>query len=433
MLTPYRYAAAAIYPMALPVMYLLARIGGNKRLWQGRLGMIPPDITAGAPWDIWFQAVSVGEVGVAGAIVDALDSLKPDLKILISSSTAAGFERAREVLGNRCGVIPCPVDFPRTVSRAAHCVSPRLFACIETELWPSMLATMWNRGTPTALLNGRISSRSFPRYRKIRSVTEELLGNFSLICAGSRASAQRLKELGAPAQRIILTGNAKYEGLLDRPDSSRAAAAARLLQIEPGARVLVAGSIRGGDEPHLVEAWKILEPQHPGMHLVAVPRHLKNVPVLQKLFEQNGMPCTLYSDVEKGKGTPSRIILVDRIGPLFDLYALASVAFVGGSLSPKGGQNLLEPAAWECPVLYGPYIENFEDAARALEAESADGMVQDGKMLAMRTHELFANENLAAAAGRSARRALERLAQGAATRQAEALLKLLNTTADCGI
>jgi 3-deoxy-D-manno-octulosonic-acid transferase len=368
----------------------------------------------------------VGEVGVAGAIVDAVDSMKPGLKIIISSSTAAGFERAREVLGNRCGVIPCPVDFPRAVSRAAHCLSPRIFACIETELWPSMLETMWKIGASTVILNGRISSRSFPRYRRIRSVTEKLLGNFALICASSRTSAQRLKELGAPARRLMLTGNAKYEALLDKPDSSRAAAAAGLLEMEPGKRVLVAGSIRTGDETHIVEAWKILEQQYSDMHLVAVPRHLKNVPALQRLFKARDMPFILYSDVVNGKGAPARIILVDRIGPLFDLYSLASVAFVGGSFAPKGGQNLLEPAAWGCPVLYGPHTENFEDAAMALEHEGAGGMVQDGKMLAMRIHEFFAHENLAAERGRAARRALERLAQGAATRQAEAMLNLLN-------
>ena len=408
----------------MPAMKVLSMQAGNPVLWKGRMGRVPEDILASAPWDIWIQAVSVGEVGVAGALVHEVLSMEPGLRIVVSSFTAAGFERARATLGDRCGVMPCPVDFPQAVRRAVDAVRPRVFACIETELWPSMLVTMRERGIATMLLNGRISARSFPRYMKIRPVVAELLSGFSMICAGSPLSASRLLELGAGKDRLILSGNAKYQALLDRPDPAAATAQAELLGIPAGARVLVAGSIRGGDEKHIIAAWKILEKRFPDLHLIAVPRHLDNVTALERFFARESMPAVLYSKLQEGAATtPSKVVIVDRIGPLFDLYGIASVTFVGGSLSPKGGQNILEPAAWSCPVLYGPYIDNFEDAAKALEKEKADGMVQNGQELASRVIDFLSEPAAAEAAGKAARRALESIASGAATRQAEELVR----------
>ena len=407
------------------MMRALCVRSGDPALWKGRLGRVSEEISSQAPWDIWIQAVSVGEVGVARALIHAVHSMEPSLKILVSSSTATGYERACETLGDRCGVIPYPVDFPQAVSLAANAVSPRVFACIETELWPSMLMEVRTRGAATVLLNGRISARSFPRYMKIRPVIEGLLKDFSMICASSPASSQRLLALGAPEDRLLLTGNAKYEALLDRPDPGKAMELARLLGIPPGARVMVAGSVRAGDESHVMEAWKILEKQFPDLRLVVVPRHLKNVAVLERLFAQESQPVSLYSRLLDGEtSAPSRVVLVDRIGPLFDLYGIASVAFVGGSMSPKGGQNILEPAAWACPVLYGPYTDNFEDAVNALDKEGAGGMVRDGKELASRITELLSDNAAANAVGKAARRALVNIAAGAATKQAKVLLKL---------
>jgi 3-deoxy-D-manno-octulosonic-acid transferase len=414
----------------MPVMRALCLRSGDPALWKGRLGRVGEEISSQAPWDIWIQAVSVGEVGVAWALVQAVQSMEPGLKILVSSSTAAGYERACETLGDRCGVIPYPFDFPQAVSLAAHAVKPRVFACIETELWPSMLMEMRKRGAATVLLNGRISTRSFPRYMKIRPVIAGLLKDFSVICASSPVSSQRLLELGAPEDRLILTGNAKYEALLDRPDPGKALELARLLGIPPGARVMVAGSVRGGDEPYIMEAWKILEKRFPDLCLVVVPRHLKNVTMLERLFQRESMPMSLYSTLLKGESpTRSRVVLVDRIGPLFDLYGTASVAFVGGSMSQKGGQNILEPAAWACPVLYGPYTDNFEDAVSALDKEGAGGMVRDGKELASRVTGLLSDIAAANAVGKAARRALENIAAGAATRQAEVLVRLWSSRA----
>jgi len=253
----YRYLSATAYAVAMPVMRLIAFSGRAPGLWRGRLGIVPEQISAQSPWDIWIQAVSVGEAGVAKAIVDALDRIRPGLKIVISAFTETGIRRAEELLGSRCGIMPATIDFPQGVSRAVRSVRPRMFACIETELWPSMLGAMGDAGAVTVLLNGRISSRSFPRYRRIHSVTSCLLESFSLVCASSPASAGRLLELGARRDRLVLTGNAKYEALLERPDPSRVEVLRNLLGIRSGSPVIVAGSIRGGDESPLQrqESW----------------------------------------------------------------------------------------------------------------------------------------------------------------------------------
>ncbi len=404
-------------------MHALSLRTERSELWQGRMGRLPEEITSHAPWDIWIQAVSVGEVGVAGAIVREALGMEPGLKIVVSSFTEAGYERASETLGDVCGVMPCPVDFPQAVRRAVGAIRPRVFVCIETELWPSMLQEMRRNGIATMLLNGRISARSFPRYMKIRSVISGLLHGFSMICAGSSTSARRLLELGACKERLVITGNAKYQALLARPEPASARAQAELMGIPPAARVLVAGSIRSGDEAHIIQAWKALETRFPDLHLVVVPRHLENVTMLQRLFAEQSIPFSLYSHLqEKGDSHTARVIIVDRIGPLFDLYGIASVAFVGGSLAAKGGQNILEPAAWSCPVLYGPHTENFEDATAALEKENAGGLVRNGQELADRTAHLLSDSSDSRAAGQAARKALENIASGAATRQAEALI-----------
>ncbi len=421
--------AAAAYVAALPVLGALSQRGAvrARTLWRGRLGIVPDEVVAQAPWDIWMQAVSVGEVGVASALVDALSKVKPGLKILISSSTPTGLEQAGKLFVNRggsvCAVMPYPLDFPQAVSMASSLVSPRIFACIETELWPSMLLTMRHRKVPAVLLNGRISARSFPRYRKISRVMAPLLETFCLICASSSASAERLRALGAVEDRIMVTGNAKYEALLHRPDASRANAMARFLGIDPGDKVFVAGSVRSGDEIHLVRAWKVLEKLHHDLRLVVVPRHLRRVDALEVLFRKNSMPCIRWSRM--GRGEVSRIVIVDEIGPLFDLYGVATVAFVGGSMTPKGGQNILEPAAWGCPVFYGPFMDNFEDAAKALDEQGACGRVADGQELGQRVHQLLCDSQMADTAGRAARKALECIAEGAATMQAEAVVRLL--------
>ncbi len=396
----------------------------EAELWRGRMGRVPGRISANAPWDIWIHAVSVGEVNAAHAIVDAIRKKSPHLSLLVSSSTSAGYKRAREMLDAICGVMPCPLDFPQAVARAVAAVRPRTFATIETELWPCLLLETRNMGAKTALLNGRISSRSLPAYLRIRPAIRPLLERFDLICAASGTYASRLITLGAVEQKVFVTGNAKYEALLRRPDRQAPRALADLLGIDRNRKVVVAGSIRRGEEEPLLKAWELLGRAGHDTVLLMAPRHMKTVPVIEKAIRRRRYRYALFSDIGAGTAKPCDIIVIDRIGILFDLYGLADAAFVGGSLVPRGGQNVLEPAAWSCPVFHGPHTDNFEDAVRALEARSAGGEVKGPEMLAARIKALFDDLGGRQEQGKACRLALEDIAAGAATVQAEALTRL---------
>ncbi len=425
MIRLYEKVTGAAYAVSRPFLELWSRLEGSNGMWSGRLGHLPNYIAATGPQDLWLHAVSVGEVAVAEALVQAIDRRAPGLKILISVTTPAGFARAMSSLGARCSVIPYPLDFPQIVRRMAREVRPRVYACLETELWPNLIGAVRQFGGKTVLLNGRISARSFPRYLRLLSITRPLLAGFSKICAISDIHANRLAALGAPMDRIHVTGNAKFEGLLSRPDHDRVMGLRNRLRIEDSIKVLVAGSLRGGEEKEVVSAYDLLQSRWSDMIFFLVPRHLKKVSSIVSVLNKKNIPYQLWSEMEVNQRRTAKVVVVDVIGPLFDLYGLATAAFVGGSLVPKGGQNLLEPAAWGCPVIYGPHTDNFEEARITLESHGGGQEVNNGKDLAEAVNLLFKEPLKREERGRRGRSALEVLAKGVATKQTDILLQVL--------
>jgi 3-deoxy-D-manno-octulosonic-acid transferase len=302
-----------------------------------------------------------------------------------------------------------------------------VYACLETELWPNLISAVRQFGGKTVLLNGRISARSFPRYLRLLSITRPLLAGFSKICAISDIHANRLAALGAPIDRIQVTGNAKFEGLLSRPDPDRVIGLRNRLRIEDSIKVLVAGSLRGGEEKEVIDAYDPLRFRWSDMIFFLVPRHLKRISSIVSVLNKKNIPYQLWSELEVNQRRTAKVIVVDVIGPLFDLYGLATVAFVGGSLVPKGGQNLLEPAAWSCPVIYGPYTDNFEEARITIESHGGGQEVNNGKDLAEAINLLFEEPLKREERGRKGRNALEELAKGVATKQTDILLQVLES------
>ena len=427
MITLYEKITGAAYAVSRPFLELWSRLEGNNGMWSGRLGHIPDYVAATGPQDLWLQAVSVGEVAVAEALVQAIDRRAPGLKILISVTTPAGFARAMSSLGTRCSVIPYPLDFPQIVRRMATEVRPRVYACLETELWPNLISAVRQFGGKTVLLNGRISAKSFPRYLRLLSITKPLLVGFSKICAISDIHANRLAALGAPMDRIQVTGNAKFEGLLSRPDPDRVTGLRNRLSIEDSIKVFVAGSLRGGEEKEVINAYNLLLSRWSDMIFFLVPRHLKKVSSIIDILNKKNIPYQLWSELEVNQRRTAKVVVVDVIGPLFDLYGLSTTAFVGGSLVPKGGQNLLEPAAWGCPVIYGPHTDNFEEARITLESHGGGQKVNNGKDLAEAVNLLFEKPLKREERGRRGRKALEDLAKGVATKQTDILLQVLES------
>jgi 3-deoxy-D-manno-octulosonic-acid transferase len=428
MITLYEKITGTAYAVSRPFLELWSRLEGNNGMWSGRLGHLPDYVAATGPQDLWLQAVSVGEVAVAEALVQAIDRRAPGLKILISVTTPAGFARALSSLGARCSVIPYPLDFPQIVRRMASEVRPKVYACLETELWPNLIGAVRQFGSKTVLLNGRISAKSFPRYLRLLSITRPLLVGFSKICAISDIHANRLAALGAPMDRIQVTGNAKFEGLLSRPDPDRMIGLRNRLRIEDSIKVLVAGSLRGGEEKEVINAYNLLQSRWSDMIFFLVPRHLNKVSSIVSVLNKKSIPYQLWSELEVNQRRTAKVVVVDVIGPLFDLYGLSTAAFVGGSLVPKGGQNLLEPAAWGCPVIYGPHTDNFEEARITLESHGGGQEVNNGKDLAEAVNLLFEEPLKRKERGGRGRKALEDLAKGVATKQTDILLQVLEAS-----
>lgn len=388
----------------LPGLWLGSRLARRwGELWP-RLGLYRDQPPAGDGPRVWLQAVSVGEVAVAQAVATELWARRPEIELSVSSSTAKGLERARELFAGRARVLPFPLEAPWAVAGAWQRVRPQVYASLETELWPNFLAWLDNHGCALLLLNGRISPRSFPRYRKARPLVAGCLERFALLSMIGPQDAERAVALGAPPKRVRVEGNAKYAGLAQRVAALDPAPLAARLALG-GAPLLAAGSVRSGEEEAVLGAFKQVLAQHPAAVLAVAPRHVEKAP--RWLATARGMGLTAQAWSELGPQSPRRpatpVVVVDAMGQLLTLYGLARAAFVGASLVPLGGQNPMEPAAWGVPVAHGPDMADFKDAAQALERASASKLVNNAEELAAWWGQMLSSPQRAASMGRAAR------------------------------
>jgi len=382
------------------------------------------------PYDIWMHAASVGEVAAASAILHAIKRLSPETKILLSVWTHTGYSYAIKELRKIVDVVLAPFDLPLAVYRAFKTIRPRIYALLETELWPNTLLAAQRYGIPVILLNARISKRSFRGYMRLKPLFSPLLQRFQGICAISQTYKDRMVQLGAASEIIQVTGNAKFEGLLTKTNPVTVQETKRLLGLNDDSRVFVAGSIRGGEEQEVAKAVAALQKAVSNLLVILVPRHLNRICHLQRACDKAHLAHITLDrllDEKKGQLSFRPVILVNRMGLLFSIYSIATVAFVGGSLVPKGGQNPMEPAAWACPVFFGPHMENFEEAKEALEATGGALEVRNAEELAEAAKRLLLNSAYRDQMGKNALIGLQNIAQNAATSQAAYILKCLNT------
>ncbi len=412
-----------------PALALVERFSKKPSIWSSRRGKLLADISQRAPFDIWMHGASVGEMAAVKALTEKIQEKRPETRIMVSAFTESGFSHGKRLFNENIPVALFPFDYPQAALRAASLVSPRIFCSVETEIWPNLLWTLKHKGTKLSLLNARISADSFPSYKRFRFFFREVLGLLDIICAISRLDKKRLFAMGANAQLVEVCGNAKYEYLINRPDKKKARDMAKMLSIPSNRYVVVAGSIRGLEYRQIYQCAEQLQTLGIETFFILVPRHLERVQEIKDFLSKKGESFQTLTERLKHRGrTPPpdcQFLVVDEMGWLFDLYGLCDVAFVGGSLVPKGGQNIMEPAAWERPVLFGPHTENFQDAAEALTAQGGGFMVRDHRELTDRLKTLLSEEQYRKEAGACSRKALLRLGDGAATRQAERLLEFL--------
>jgi 3-deoxy-D-manno-octulosonic-acid transferase len=408
--------------------YLPKIVAGNKyrRSLSGKLGRLPADFMpeqVGRP-RLWFHAVSVGEVVALGPLVNAVKELLPKAAVIVSTGTETGQDKARHLITQADGFLYLPIDFPSCVDPVVQRIKPDLFVLMETELWPNLLHSLKRVGASVALANGRISDRSFPRYRKLRSFLSPVLEGIDLFLMATELDGQRIAAMGAPADRIRITGNTKFDALPGATEPNVEGRMRALLDLRQSERVIVAGSTHPGEHEIVLDAYKRLADLFPGLILVLVPRHVEKTPLIVSAMADRSMEAPfLRSAADRGeKRNGRRVVIVDRTGELFQIYSLASAVFIGGSLVPKGGQNILEPAAWGKMVLFGPSMEDFRDARDSLVRVGAGIEVDGVEDLTVRMTEILSDPLKAAGLGAKGRDAILGHV-GSARRNAELLVE----------
>lgn len=380
----------------------------------------------------WFHAVSVGEVIQLQKVVD--DYLKQNgeqRRILITTSTDTGFDLAQQRFPD-CQVSWFPLDFSWAVSGALDRIQPDFVVLMELELWPGFLTACFRRHIPVAVVNARLSERSFRRYRLVRRWMHPVLGRLQLVAAQSPASAQRLQTLGVREEVLHVTGSVKFDGVQTSRENAATIALRKALAIPAEARVLVCGSTQDPEEKLGIDAWQVLRRDFPDLYLILVPRHRERFDQVATTVTEAGHPLLRKSQAgsECNVATgPETIRLLDTIGELGACWGLADFAFVGGSFGNRGGQNMIEPAAYGAAVMFGPNTRNFRDVVRILqEAEACIELQNEGQLLTT-LQNLMQQPEQADSLGRMASAAVIRQ-QGATNRTTDLLLTLTTQAAE---
>jgi len=347
------------------------RHGRYRQGWKEKLlGRLPVFHDAKV---VWFHAVSVGEVLQLQRVVEEFRAAAADdVQILVTTSTDTAFALAKERFAN-CTVSWFPLDFSWAVSTALQRVQPNMVVLVELELWPNFLTTCAARGVRTALINARMSDRSFAGYNRIRRLVRPLVHQFSVVAAQTPEYADRLIALGAQPSATHVTGSIKFDGAQSDRRNAGTNRLRELFQIADDETVLIAGSTQAPEEKMALDTWRQLRSSHPRLRLILVPRHRERFDEVAELVTGSGGQLLRRSQMESGADYSSdRVILLDTIGELSACWGLADIAFVGGSFGTRGGQNMLEPAAYGAAVLLGPNTQNFKDiVSRLLQADGA--------------------------------------------------------------
>ncbi len=343
-----------------------------------RMGYLPVSFNMDADASIWIHAVSVGEVLTARPLINDLHRRYPGLRLFLSTTTMAGQQLARRSIPNVDAVFYFPFDLGVFVRRTLDLVRPRLFVMMETEIWPVLLRECRARGVKTAVVNGRLSSRSFPRYRLVRPFMRRVLSDVDWFCVQSDESARRFIELGADPARVVVTGSLKFDSL-QPPGQLRARdRVLRYFRVPASRPVIVAGSTMKGEEGAVLRAFRRARIMQPGCLLVLAPRHPERFDEVVDICRGEGWKTLRRSsDLAIDSEPRADIVVVDTIGELAALYQLATVVFVGGSLVPTGGHNVLEPAVFGKPIVFGPHMDNFREIADGFVAAGAAVRLED--------------------------------------------------------
>jgi 3-deoxy-D-manno-octulosonic-acid transferase len=348
-----------------------------------RLGYLPISFNIDGEESIWIHAVSVGEALTVRALVADLRTRYPRLRLYLSTTTIAGQQVARKSVPHVDGVFYFPFDWTFIVKRTLGVVKPRAFVMMETEIWPNLLRVCAERGVQTVLVNGRISARSYPRYRWVRPFFKRVLQHIDRLCMQSEESARRIIELGADPARVTVTGSLKFDSL-PLPTVAHGKPRERVLRYFPisaSRPVVMAGSTVKGEEPSILRAFARVKLTIPHALLIVAPRQPERFSDVERLSKEAGFATTRRSNLPIDVESKAEVIVLDTLGELAQLYQIATVVFVGGSLVDHGGHNILEPAVFGKPILFGPFMHNFAEIAETFLTNGAAMQVASDREL----------------------------------------------------
>jgi 3-deoxy-D-manno-octulosonic-acid transferase len=385
------------------------------------LGLVPQ--RDGRRPGVWLHAVSVGEVNLLAPLVAELERRLPEWECVISTTTMTGYALARKKYAGRL-VFYAPLDFSWAVRAALRRIRPDLLVLAELELWPNLLRAARDSGAAVAVVNGRLSQRSFRGYQRLGKLMARLLENIDLIAVQNEEYAERFRLLGARPERVHVTGSVKFDGAETNRDNAATRRLARLAGFPPDDIVFLAGSTQQGEEAAALAGYRQLVTTHARLRLVLVPRHPDRFAAVTRLLDESGVAWQRRSELsEAGPDLSARVLLVDAVGELGAWWGTASIAFVGGSLGSRGGQNMIEPAAYGAAVSFGPNTRNFRDIVAALLEAKAAVVVQDETELARFVERCLQQPRFASDLGQRAAELVLRN-QGATRRTVELLLPL---------
>lgn len=403
------------------------RKGKYREGWGAKfLGRVP--VRAGNRRCLWFHAVSVGEVNLLAPLLRRIAQCHPDWQCVVSTTTRTGMALARKKYPE-LAVFYCPLDFSWAVRRAMRRVRPDLLVLAELELWPNLVSAARQAGSRVAVINGRLSEHSFRGYRRIRALVRRVLDQIDVVAVQDETYADRFRALGAREESVHVTGSMKFDGAQTDRTNPATARLARLAGIGAGDIVLLAGSTQEEDETAALAAYRALSPRWPALRLILVPRHPERFDAVARWLDDSGLAWQRRSRLDAEPARPdARILLVDTVGELGAWWGTAQIALVGGGLGRRGGQNMIEPAAYGAAVAFGPNTWNFRDIVAMLLAHQAAVVVPDAAGLTDFAARCLSEPALAAGLGQRAQ-ALVVAQAGATARTLDLLAGLLQAQA----
>ncbi len=376
------------------ILFFVWRIVGSRKSrdsWRQQLGILPARLkrTSDRP-RIWLHAVSVGEAVASGSILREIRTLLPEAELIVSTTTSTGQEMVKRSLSEVDESIYFPLDVLPCVRKSLSTIEPDVIVCMESEIWPNFLTQAHRRGIPILIANGVVSDRTMRRSRYLRWIYRWALSGVQLLLMQSAVDAERIVQLGALLERTVVVGNCKFDQESDAVTENEISLIRVRYKVREGEPVLVAGSTNPGEDEPVLDAFLIARREHPSLRLIIAPRQIERADAIVEMAESRSLSSGRRSQSERMTGDED-VVVLDTFGELSTIYSIADVAFVGGSLIPKGGHNILQPIAQGKPVLFGPYTHKSRDLVRIVEGAGVGFEVADAEQFGKKVAALLSD------------------------------------------